>query len=64
MSHPLIDRAKRGSYREKPEMPAEARYDESSGLWIAFGASLARNADPKQQTKKFDVETGEDQKGE
>mgnify|MGYP001137650856 FL=1 len=46
-------------------MPTGARYDVADGVWIGVaGEILALDPRTDQQTKKMDVETGEDQKGQ
>ena len=46
-------------------MPTNARYDLVMGVWKdEGGAILALDPALEQQTKKMDVETGEDQKGQ
>jgi hypothetical protein len=46
-------------------MPPGAHYDFADGVWVgASGEILALDPRTDQQTKKMDVETGEDQKGQ
>lgn len=61
--HVLLENARRSKYQEHPTLPVEAVYDAVNGLWqlLAGGAAVAF---PRQATKKNDVETGEDMKGE
>lgn len=68
MTHILIEKA---IIYEKNELkdPADCIYDEELGLWL-WGIDkeiLVKSSNPncpKRGTKKFDVETGEDNKGE
>ncbi|MFP1133140.1 hypothetical protein [Asticcacaulis sp. W401b] len=45
-------------------MPDHARYDLSSGLWRGDNGLLAYDPETETNTKKMDIETGEDQKGQ
>ncbi len=62
--HPLLALARRTPINERAVRPTEATYDFVSGLWYGKGGPLADNPDELPSTKKFDVETGEDQKGQ
>jgi hypothetical protein len=51
--------------RDATPMPTDARYDFASGIWKGAGGEImAMDPALEQQTKKMDVETGEDQKGQ
>lgn len=51
--------------RDATPMPTEAWYDFAVGVWKGEGGDvLALNPALEQQTKKMDLETGEDQKGQ
>jgi hypothetical protein len=62
--HILLKFAKRGPFREVPELPPNACYDSLSGLWTIDGQFMAKMPDLDRSTKKFDIETGEDRKGQ
>ncbi len=67
MDHILLARATRKPYAESPEIEAGVRYDSEKGYWLSGAEPLVSTdnflaTDPT--TKKCDVETGEDQKGE
>ncbi|HEC0560584.1 TPA: hypothetical protein R1R74_005538, partial [Klebsiella pneumoniae] len=53
-------------FSNKPEMPEGAVYNKAKGYWIRNGEPLVSyNSEyGTRATKKCDVETGEDQKGE
>lgn len=65
--HILLEKAYTYDNVSKDLVPKGCSYDRKDGLWIVAGSGevmmLSNNA-PKPQTKKCDVETGEDQKGE
>jgi hypothetical protein len=51
--------------RDSTPMPTHARYDFTAGIWKGErGEILALDPALEQQTKKMDLETGEDQKGQ
>ena len=65
--HPLLERAHRYVRREVDLAPAGCLYDDTVGAWrfIETGdlwVETPGHVGPK--TKKADIETGEDQKGE
>ncbi|WP_332399270.1 hypothetical protein [Vibrio metschnikovii] len=64
--HVLIKLATKKPFSEQPEMPEDAFYDNARGYWIKAGESLVsyNSGFGTMVTKKCDVETGEDQKGE
>jgi hypothetical protein len=57
--HILIQRAVRRPHVEAPSLPADAVYDAVSGCWQSGGQPFELAT-----TKKQDVETGEDMKGQ
>jgi len=64
--HVLIKFAKKKPFSEQPTMPDEAAYNPIKGYWIKSGDSLVSYTSEFGilGTKKCDIETGEDQKGE
>lgn len=64
--HVLIALAKRKLYAAIPDMPEGCSYDYDRGLWTKANDVLVSHDSEfgVQVTKKCDVETGEDQKGE
>ncbi|NOT87337.1 MAG: hypothetical protein HOP03_04055 [Lysobacter sp.] len=51
--------------RDSTPMPIGCQYDFAAGIWKSeHGAILALDPAFEQQTKKMDLETGEDQKGQ
>ena len=64
--HLLIKLAKRKPFHQSPEMPSGSSYNHMRGLWIKNENPLiSHNSEfGVQATKKCDMETGEDQKGE
>ena len=66
-NHPLIRLARRTEIPPHATAPPGARYDFVRGAWVdtQTGRLLVRSDQdrPRPQTKKMDVETGEDQKG-
>lgn len=62
--HILLSRAARSPARDETPMPEGARYDVSSGLWEGDNGPLAYDPLTETKTKKMDIETGEDQKGQ
>ncbi len=66
MNHLLIQRATAKPIPSRPVTPPTARYSVVCGMWIdtRTGEPLVRSEDwEPPQTKKADVERGEDQKG-
>lgn len=61
--HVLLENAQRSQHRARPDLPVEAAYDTTTGQW-----RLQSSGDPvpfpPPTTKKHDIETGEDMKGE
>lgn len=65
--HILVANAARKRYRTRPEMPERAVYDLFAGCWFLDGVPLVTAEGTKlgpPMSKKFDIETGEDRKGE
>lgn len=63
--HILQRLAVRTPSRDEIPMPRGARYDFLGGVWRDQDeAALALDPRTDQRTKKMDVETGEDQKGQ
>lgn len=65
----LVSKAKLFSYREPLEDIEGCHYDKIVGAWIinATNEFLVKSQDPEKPrpgTKKEDIETGEDRKGE
>jgi len=65
MDHVLIKYAKRKPFTDIPTMPERTVYDNEKGYWILDEIPFIDTPNfQKQQTKKCDLETGEDQKGD
>jgi hypothetical protein len=67
MTHILLKKAFRFSKRKDIEAPLDFIYNRSIGAWKSKvdNSLLINNKDfPAVSTKKCDVETGEDQKGQ
>lgn len=62
--HPLLASARRTPIDEKAARPKGATYDFASGVWHSQSGPLIVDPDSLPRTKKFDIETGEDQKGQ
>ena len=64
--HVLLEHSTRREYVDVPSLPKFAIYDCEAGYWRLNGTPLVRDKDfnHSQCSKKADVETGEDQKGE
>ena len=64
--HILLKYATRKPYKSNPEMPDEAVFDLLKGYWIQNNQNLITSTSKygKLTTKKCDLETGEDLKGE
>ena len=50
--------------RDETPMPEGAAYDTALGVWYRASNALTYDSAFEQTTKKMDVETGEDQKGQ
>ncbi len=49
------------------DVPENYKYDEDNGYWVNVNSGIPMmfdNNGPRPRTKKHDIETGEDQKGE
>lgn len=68
MSHILIEKAFKYNIPKQNEKLFEAyKYDDLKGYWINISNGnplMNENVDFKPRTKKEDIETGEDRKGE
>lgn len=65
--HVLLDRAISYEFSDKPKPPKNCYYDRILGFWVDKRTGIAMmtsNHPEKVVTKKCDIETGEDQKGE
>lgn len=65
--HVLLEVATRRPHQSVPEMPSSASYDVVGGCWMLGEKPLVRTEGSRlgtPSTKKNDIETGEDQKGE
>ncbi|MEI8662997.1 hypothetical protein [Xenorhabdus bovienii] len=64
--HVLIQFSTKRPFSNKPEMPEGAIYNQAKGYWMKNEKPLVSYDSEygTRATKKCDVETGEDQKGE
>lgn len=65
--HILIEKSTRKPYRESLDLPPKAIYNHKEGFWLIDGIPLTKSqiyTDDKPGSKKCDMETGEDQKGQ
>lgn len=62
--HILLATAVRTPHQSMPKIPVGAHYDSARGYWLYRGLPWAESQDLMPFTKKNDIETGEDQKGE
>lgn len=62
--HPLLALARRTPIDERAVRPVGATYDFAAGIWQGEAGPLIKGPYDLPKTKKFDVETGEDQKGQ
>lgn len=64
--HVLIKVSKKSPHNNQVTMPCDAVYDKEKGYWQVAGEKLVSYQSPYGAaiTKKNDIETGEDQKGE
>ena len=63
-NHILIEVASRTRIRRKPEIPPDAHFDSVRGLWVRREAPWIHLEGSLSASKKNDMETGEDLKGE
>lgn len=61
--HILIQLSVRRPHVEAPTLPESAHYDSVAGCWN-LGVGTEATIGPPMTTKKNDIETGEDMKGE
>jgi hypothetical protein len=61
--HILLEKARRSPHRSCPDLPISAHYDVISGWWRLEGEGGGPPF-PRPTSKKSDIETGEDMKGE
>jgi hypothetical protein len=67
IKHPLLERAQNYPYRNINLSPADCFYDRTAGVWRLIATGELWVETPNRigpRTKKNDIETGEDQKGE
>ena len=62
--HPLLKTTRRTCVRLDHAYPRNATYDFHRGLWLASAGPLCHDRGNMAFSKKEDVETGEDQKGQ
>ena len=65
--HVLMTYAVRKPYGSTGTMPDGVEYDAMNGYWVKGGVPLVKSQEFTEvgsSTKKHDIETGEDQKGE
>lgn len=61
--HPLLSTLVRS--KATPDVrPSAAEYDVASGLWMGVNGPVSDDPNRMPDTKKNDLETGEDQKGQ
>jgi len=60
--HVLLQLAVRRAHADTPQLPSGAIYDAVAGWWHTSEDEVGNF--PPMQTKKNDIETGEDMKGE
>ena len=62
--HPLLQTTRRTPVRIAEAYPQNATYDFHRGLWVGPEGPLCNTPASMPYTKKEDLETGEDQKGQ
>lgn len=62
--HPLMQTTRRTAADPELGRPNDAAYDFSSGMWTGSKGPLCDDPEHIPQSKKNDMETGEDQKGQ
>ncbi|MCL4551795.1 MAG: hypothetical protein M1495_24870 [Bacteroidetes bacterium] len=65
--HILLEKATRKPYSENISLPENAQYNHKEGYWLIDGLPLTKSKIYKDDipgSKKCDLETGEDQKGQ
>lgn len=66
-NHILVEKAKKYNISEQSSTPNGCTYSAKDGFWIEKASNIAMmktNNPHKPTSKKCDIETGEDQKGE
>lgn len=66
-NHIIIENAKKYNASTQPLTASGCTYDAKKGYWIEDSSNIAMmksNTSNRPTTKKEDIETGEDQKGE
>ena len=67
MEHIILEKAKKYNVPNQNLNPKGCSYNAKEGFWVDCSSNIAmmKSDDPQKPTsKKCDVETGEDQKGE
>jgi hypothetical protein len=62
--HPLRKNAVASPRRDHPPLPDDARFDSVAGVWRTERGLLADDKEFDRTSKKMDLETGEDEKGQ
>jgi len=62
--HPLLETTRRTKADPALGQPMNAAYDFTTGMWNGPNGALCDDPDHIPQSKKADMETGEDQKGQ
>ena len=62
--HPLMRTTRRTTAQPDGVRPEGATYDFHQGMWLRPDGPLCDSPDCMSTTKKADIETGEDQKGQ
>ncbi len=62
--HPLLSTTRRTTGLRDAAYPQDATYDFGTGVWTGPNGAICDNDDRNMVSKKNDLETGEDQKGQ
>ena len=62
--HPLMKTTIRTTAKPEAAYPANSQYDFSAGMWFGPDGPVCNDPAMTPQSKKADLETGEDQKGQ
>ena len=65
--HIILEKATKYNVPDQPPVPDDCTYNEKKGFWVDNSSNIAMMKTEKPQkptSKKCDIETGEDQKGE
>lgn len=62
--HALLRTTRRSAAQPSGVRPVDAEYEFAKGIWVGSGGPLCNDPDHMPQSKKADIETGEDQKGQ